>query len=79
MVQTDIILEGGNTEIQVTYEHETSNSQLEECHGWHEVGNNTYVELINVEVLVKGGSPIDILSQLSERQKENIISELKIW
>ena len=69
------IIDQDGIELLVSYDFEKSDSQIEECHGFHEVGNMVYTDLCSVEVIVKG-SGIDILPLMNERQKKHIISLL---
>lgn len=72
---SETIIDESGIEILVGYDYEKSPSQTEECHGFHEVGNLVYTELKSVEVVIKGKG-IDILPNMSEKQKTYIISLL---
>jgi hypothetical protein len=62
-------------EINVGYDYEDSPIQIEEGHGFHEVGNLVYTELKTVEVVI-AKSGIDILPFLNDKQKSFIFSKL---
>lgn len=62
-------------EILVSYDYEQSESQVEEGHGYHEVGLMIETVLTSVEIVI-GGIGVDIIHLLGERQKEFIISKL---
>jgi len=72
----ETILDENGIEIAVGYLYEKSESQIEEGHGYHEVGNMVYTELEYVEVII-GGVGVDILHLLNEKQKESIIELLQ--
>lgn len=73
---TESILDENGIEILVGYLYEKSASQVEEGHGYHEVGEMIYTELGTVEVIIKGVG-IDILPLMNEQQKDFIISQLQ--
>lgn len=75
---TETIVEQGCVEMIVTYVWEREPSQIEECHGYHELGGGVSVILLNVEVIIKGKS-IDILSFLDKKQEMAIIDDLSIF
>ncbi|HEY9701455.1 MAG TPA: hypothetical protein V6C58_03375 [Allocoleopsis sp.] len=72
---TETILDENGIELLVGYDYEVSESQWEECHGYHDVGKMIYTELTSVEVIIKGRG-IDILPFLDDRQREFIIHSL---
>jgi len=72
----ELICDDNGIEILVGYEYEQSDSQIEEGHGLHEVGCLVYTELTSVEVVIKGRG-IDILSRLTEKEKDFIIGKLQ--
>ena len=74
---TETLIDDNGIEVQVSYLYEKSPSQIEECHGRHEVGNMVYTELIAVEVVIAGTS-INILHMMDERQIQKIIKNLSI-
>ena len=58
-------------EITADYTSEYVDSQLEECHGYHEFGNYDHIELISVTIYIaKQG--IDITDRLNEKQISKI-------
>ena len=64
-------------DIIATYTSEHVDSQIEEGHGYHEVGNYDHIELIKLEVVI-AKQEIDITDRLSEKQInkiEKLISE----
>lgn len=71
----ETILDENGIELLVGYKYEQSASQLEEGHGLHEVGELIYTQLDSVEVVIKGRG-IDILPQMTEKQKDFIIQSL---
>lgn len=72
---SELINDDNGIEVLVSYRYEQSASQIEEGHGYHEVGLMISTELTSVEVLIKG-TGINILPMLNERQKSFIISKL---
>lgn len=72
---TEMLCDENGIEIVVAYKYEKSGSQVESCHGDHEVGLMTYTELDSVEVVIKGQG-INILPLLNSKQKEHIIEQL---
>lgn len=72
----ETITDESGIEINVGYDYKKTPSQIEEGHGFHEVGNLIYTELKSVEVVISGVG-IDILPSLNEKQKEHIISTLQ--
>lgn len=72
----ETICDDNGIEIIVGYLYDQSESQVEEGHGHHEVGLMVYTELRSVEVVISGIG-VQILPQLSDKQKEHIISKLQ--
>lgn len=72
---SETIVDELGIELLVGYDYEQSPSQIEEGHGYHEVGNLVYTELTSVEVVIKGRG-IDILPQLTEKEMSYIVSLL---
>lgn len=52
-------------------------SQIEECHGFHEVGGGCIIELSSVEVVIAGVG-INILPRLSKKQINKIVNQINI-
>ena len=53
--------------------------RYEECHGTHVFNEDELgVKLTSVEIVI-GGKGVDILPQLTDKEKEIIINELEIW
>jgi hypothetical protein len=73
---TELIVDDAGLEILVAYRYERNPSQIEECHGYHEMGGGINVELEAVEVIVKGGSSVNILPFLNSKQEDYIIDKL---
>lgn len=69
------VIDADGIELLVGYDYEITPSQIEECHGLHDVGNLVYTELKSVELGIRDFS-IDVLPQLSEKAKNHIISLL---
>lgn len=72
---TETITDENGIEILVGYDYEQSPSQIEEGHGYHEVGNLIETELKTVEIVI-AGKGIDILPSMNEKQKEAIVELL---
>lgn len=72
---SEMISDDGGIEILVGYRYEQSDGQLEEGHGYHQVGCMIYTELDSVEVVIKGRG-VEILPMLTDRQKDFIIANL---
>lgn len=72
---TQCICDDNGFEINVLYEYEISESQIEEGHGSHEVGGLVETELKIVELIIDGIG-VDVLPVLNELQKSKIISKL---
>ena len=73
---TELIVDDAGLEILVTYRYEENPSQIEECHGYHEMGGGLSVELEMIEVAIKGGNSVDILPFLNEKQCTYITNKL---
>lgn len=73
---TETLVDDNGIEVLVNYDYEQSESQIEEGHGFHEVGKMIYTELCSVEVIIAGEGS-DILPILSPRQQKSIISKLQ--
>lgn len=73
---SEIIVDENNIEILVGYDYEISDSDIQEGHGFHEVGKRIYTELKSVEI-VFGSLGIDILPMLTELQIEFIKSKIE--
>ena len=69
------ISDDGCVEVVVGYNYEISESQIEECHGFHEVGNRINVNLEYVEVVI-AGIGVQILPMLTQKQTDTIINNL---
>jgi hypothetical protein len=74
----DTVVDDSCLELVVSYNIREEESQIEECHGFHEVGGGHEVELLSVEVVI-AGKGIDILKQLNPKQEQRIIDNLEIW
>ena len=72
---------GNNIEMLIGFDVETKKYpvRIEECHGEHRFSEDeTGVKLTSVEIIIKGRG-IDILPQLTDKEKEAIIEELEIF
>lgn len=65
------MIDDSGIELNITYTMEHIDSQIEECHGYHEVGNYDIIELDGVELDIYGQT-INILDKLGKHQQENI-------
>lgn len=74
----DTIVDDSCLELVVSYNIREEESQIEECHGFHELGGGHEVELLSVEVVI-AGIGIDILKQLNDKQQQRVIDNLEIW
>lgn len=73
---SEIICDDNNIEILVGYRYEQSASDIQEGHGFHEVGLMVYTELTSVEVVICGKG-IDILELMTDKQKDFVIGQLQ--
>jgi hypothetical protein len=69
------IFSGGLYDMLVSYDYEVSPPQIEEGHGFHDVGSLVNAELKSVEIMVSGNN-IEILRLMNKEQKEDILSRL---
>lgn len=69
------VVDQNGFEIHVEYNYEISDSQIEEGHGFHEVGRLVYTELTSVKLLMEENA-LDLLPLLNDKQKSYIISKL---
>jgi hypothetical protein len=76
--QTETIIDQEGIELIVSYEWEKGEPQIEECHGYHDVGGLVTCELLSVEVVI-AGIGIEILPVLEEKQKRVIFDAISIW
>lgn len=72
----ETICDDNGIELIVGYEWEKSPSQIEEGHGFHEVGLTIATFLNSVEIVI-AGIGIDLLPVLKESQKKEIYSKLQ--
>jgi hypothetical protein len=72
---TEILVDENGFEIIVNYDADISPSQIEEGHGFHEVGNLIYTKLKEVQLVI-GDKGTSLLPILDEKQKNIIISKL---
>lgn len=73
---SELIVDEAGLEILVSYRYERQPSQIEEGHGYHELGRGIDVDLTAVEVIVRGGNSVDILPFLNGWQQNYIIDKL---
>jgi hypothetical protein len=71
------IVDEAGIEIIAAGSIEFQGSQIEECHGYHEVGGGHDITLTSVEVVIKGKG-IDILPMMSEKQINKIIDQIEV-
>lgn len=64
-----------DVELKVTYEFEQMPSQIEECHGFHEVGKLIYVEVTDVKLMISedGLSVLSIMTEDQIKKVKNLI------
>jgi hypothetical protein len=75
---TELIVDESSIELSVTYYYEKLSSQMEEGHGFHDVGGGHHVEISHVELIIDNQA-IQILPLLSQRQLHSIIDQLSIY
>jgi len=73
--KTEWIHDVNDIGIEVTYDYEVSESQIEECHGFHDVGGLVYTELLSVKLYINEDA-IELLHLLNDEQKSYILKEL---
>jgi hypothetical protein len=74
----ETILHESGIEVIATYEYTEDSPQIEECHGFHNVGGGFCVDLERLEIIIAGKS-IDIYSLLNDEQKNAIIDQLSVF
>lgn len=75
ITKNERVLDENNFGIDVTYDYEVSESQIEECHGYHDVGGLVYIELISVKLYINEDA-IELLPLLNDDQKTFILKQL---
>ena len=75
---TEVIVDQSPVELMVTYYYEKLSSQIEEGHGYHDVGGGHHVEISHVELIINKQS-IELLPLLSQKQLDSIIDNLSIY
>jgi len=75
---TEVIVDQSSVELMVTYYYDKISSQMEEGHGYHDVGGGHHVEISHVELIIDNQS-IELLPLLSQRQIHSIIDQLSIY
>lgn len=73
---TETLVDDNGIEVLVNYDYEQSESQIEEGHGFHEVGKMVYTQLYSVEIVIDGFG-IDILPLMSSNIMKLIINKLQ--
>ena len=63
-------------EIEATYFTEWIEAQIEEGHGYHDVGSYHNVELGKIVITLSNGNRIDITNQLDKYTKQAIYLEI---
>ena len=77
MQDTYTLVDDGITEIVVAYKIKTMAATIEEGHGMHLVDDGREIEITSVEVGIKGGRGIEIISNLNHKQLEHIQYEIE--
>jgi hypothetical protein len=72
---TETLADENGIEVLVSYQYEQSDSQIEQGHGYHEVGQLVETTLTSVEIVIAGWG-IEILDRLNDAQRERIIENL---
>lgn len=62
-----------DVELKVSYEYEQMPSQIEECHGHHDVGRMMYVDVTDVKLMISDDG-LSVLSIMTEEQIRKIIN-----
>lgn len=75
ITKNEWVLDENNFRIDVTYDYEVSESQIEECHGYHDVGGLVYIELLSVKLYINEDA-IELLPLLNDDQKTFILKQL---
>jgi hypothetical protein len=75
---TELIVDESSIELSVTYYYEKLSPQIEEGHGYHDVGGGHHVEISHVELIIDNQA-IQILPLLSQKQINSIIDKLSIY
>lgn len=75
ITKNEWVLDENNFGIDVTYYYEVSESQIEECHGYHDVGGLVYIELLSVKLYINEDA-IELLPLLNDDQKTFILKQL---
>jgi hypothetical protein len=67
-----------NIELRVTYDFEQMESQIEECHGQHEVGRMIYIELTDVKLMIDDlEDGLSVLALLTKKQIKIIVNKIQ--
>lgn len=64
-------------EVEANFYTEWQPSQIEECHGLHEMGNYMHLELGRIVLKLSNGNEIDITDQLDKETKKAIFNEIE--
>lgn len=64
-------------ELKITYDFDQMESQIEECHGQHEVGKLVYIEITDVKLMIADTeSGLSVLALLSKKQIKTIENKI---
>lgn len=75
--QHEVLLsDGESVKVYATFDAEYYPSQIEEGHGFHDVGDMWLTTLLDVR-LECFGENIDVLNQLSDAQKASIVRDIQ--
>ena len=73
---TIVLIDDNGIEMLATYRIEHTPSQIEEGHGYHDIGNTDGIELLSIEVVIAKTS-FDILHLMNDRQVNKIIKHIE--
>lgn len=69
--ETQIIADDNGIEVLVSFYYERQSAQIEEGHGFHDVGSCYDIDLLSVQVVIAGVG-VDILRSLNKKQRNKI-------
>jgi hypothetical protein len=70
------LIDDNGIEMLATYRIEHTPSQIEEGHGYHDIGNTDGIELLSIEVVIAKVA-FDILHLLNDKQVNKIIKHIE--
>lgn len=74
---TQAIIDDNGVELIVDFDWERGESQIEECHGYHEVGLDLEIGINSVKLVI-GGVETDITKLLNHAQLNHLISKIEL-